>query len=59
RHAASVRPEPGSNSPKRKLIGFFSTSAPTPQGVARLRFSLWTLRFVQFSRNINIKPSFI
>ncbi|WP_235603566.1 hypothetical protein, partial [Parageobacillus toebii] len=29
-HAASVRPEPGSNSPKRKLIGLFN-SAPTPK----------------------------
>jgi hypothetical protein len=91
RHAASVRPEPGSNSPKRKLIGLFN-STPTPKVSsrlrfsycpaparnalrkitflrrhasmsrrkniflsaldARLRFSMWTLRFVQFSKNI-------
>jgi hypothetical protein len=51
RHAASVRPEPGSNSPKRKLIGLFN-SALTPKVSSRLRFSLWTLRFVQFSRSI-------
>ncbi|MFB5166289.1 hypothetical protein V2P11_10845, partial [Parageobacillus toebii] len=38
RHAASVRPEPGSNSPKRKLIGLFNSSL-TPKVSSRLRFS--------------------
>ncbi|WP_260440994.1 IS630 family transposase, partial [Parageobacillus thermoglucosidasius] len=30
-----------------------SASAPAPFDASRLRFSMWTLRFVQFSRNIH------
>ncbi|MGG3917198.1 hypothetical protein ABEV38_14920, partial [Parageobacillus thermoglucosidasius] len=34
-----------------------SASAPAPFDASRLRFSMWTLRFVQFSRNILLKTT--